>query len=96
MMSKNEPEVNNRLDLDELDVVSGGGRAGWVEDEGVIVDVLPDNSFKVEFEDGNVILCRESERLCSQGVQLYVGQRVRLEINVGDGSQAFIIRGFRH
>ena len=94
MMSENEPKVNNRLDLDEMDAVSGGRRAGWVEDEGMIVDVLPDNSYNVELEDGSVILCRESERLRSQGAHLHVGQRVRLEISVSDGSQALIIRGF--
>ena len=55
-----------------------------IEFEGEIVDVLPGQSFKVELENGHVVVCYTSGRLRKNRIRLVLGDRVRVEMTPYD------------
>ena len=48
-----------------------------IEFEGQIIDVLPGQSFKVELENGHIVVCYTSGRLRKNRIRLVLGDRVR-------------------
>ena len=55
-----------------------------IEFEGQIIDVLPGQSFKVELENGHVVVCYTSGRLRKNRIRLVLGDRVRVEMTPYD------------
>ena len=55
-----------------------------IEFEGQIIDVLPGQSFKVELENGHVVVCYTSGRLRKNRIRLVLGDRVRVEVTPYD------------
>ena len=55
-----------------------------LEFEGQIIDVLPGQSFKVELENGHVVVCYTSGRLRKNRIRLVLGDRVRVEMTPYD------------
>ena len=55
-----------------------------LEFEGQIIDVLPGQSFKVELENGHVVVCYTSGRLRENRIRLVLGDQVRIEMTPYD------------
>ena len=55
-----------------------------IEFEGQIIDVLPGQSFKVELENGHVVVCYTSGRLRKNRIRLVLGDQVRIEMTPYD------------
>ena len=55
-----------------------------IEFEGQIIDVLPGQSFKVELENGHVVVCYTSGRLRKNRIRLVLGDEVRIEMTPYD------------
>ena len=55
-----------------------------IEFEGQIIDVLPGQSFKVELENGHIVVCYTSGRLRKNRIRLVLGDRVRVEMTPYD------------
>jgi len=55
-----------------------------LEMEGQIVDVLPGQSFKVELENGHIVVCYTSGRLRKNRIRLVLGDEVRIEMTPYD------------
>ena len=55
-----------------------------IEFEGQIIDVLPGQSFKVELENGHIVVCYTSGRLRKNRIRLVLGDQVRIEMTPYD------------
>ena len=63
---------------------------GSIEVEGKVLESLPNTLFKVELEDGNVILCHLSGKMRMHFIKILPGDRVRLEMTPYDNSKGRI------
>ena len=61
-----------------------------IELEGDILEVLPGNMFKVELENGAIIICYTNGRLRQHKIKMIQGDRVRLEMSPYDMSKGRI------
>ena len=63
---------------------------GSIELEGQIVDVLPNQTFKVEVVGGHVIVCYTSGRLRQNRIRLVLGDDVKIEMTPYDTTKGRI------
>jgi translation initiation factor IF-1 len=61
-----------------------------VELDGTVVEVLPNNMFRVKIETGNEIVCYTNGRLRQHKIKIILGDKVRTEISVYDLSKGRI------
>ena len=57
---------------------------GSIELEGIIVDVMPNQTFKVELENQHVVVCYTSGRLRQNRIRLVLGDQVKIEMTPYD------------
>lgn len=57
---------------------------GTIELEGTIVDVLPNQTFKVELENQHIVVCYTSGRLRKHRIRLVAGDYVKIEMTPYD------------
>ena len=57
---------------------------GSIELEGIIVDVLPNQTFKVELENKHVVVCYTSGKLRQHRIRLVLGDPVKIEMTPYD------------
>lgn len=62
-----------------------------VEVEGKVVSVLPGTMFRVELENGHVVLAHISGKLRKNFIKLTVGDRVKMEMTPQDIEKARIV-----
>jgi len=55
-----------------------------IEQEGVIVDTLPNAMFKVELENGHVIIAHISGKMRMNYIKILPGDRVKVEMSPYD------------
>ncbi|MCF0174909.1 MAG: translation initiation factor IF-1 [Bacteroidales bacterium] len=55
-----------------------------IEQEGVIVETLPNAMFKVELNNGHVILCTISGKMRMNYIRILPGDKVRVEMSPYD------------
>ena len=55
-----------------------------IEQEGVIVETLPNAMFKVELENGHVIIAHISGKMRMNYIQILPGDRVKVEMSPYD------------
>ncbi|HIS22076.1 MAG TPA: translation initiation factor IF-1 [Candidatus Cryptobacteroides intestinipullorum] len=55
-----------------------------IEQEGVIIETLPNAMFKVELENGHVILAHISGKMRMHYIKILPGDRVRVEMSPYD------------
>ena len=67
---------------------------GSFEKDGVVKESLPNTLFRVELEDGTIILCHLSGKMRMHFIKILPGDRVRVEMTPYDQSKGRII--FRH
>ena len=61
-----------------------------IEQEGVIIETLPNAMFKVELENGHVILAHISGKMRMHYIKILPGDRVRVEMSPYDLSKGRI------
>jgi len=57
---------------------------GSIELEGIIVDVMPNQTFKVELENEYIVVCYTSGRLRQNRIRLVLGDPVKIEMTPYD------------
>jgi translation initiation factor IF-1 len=60
--------------------------------EGEVVDVLPNATFKIKLDNGEIVLCYVSGKMRQHAIRILMGDRVELEMSVYDLSRGRIIR----
>ena len=55
-----------------------------IEQEGVIVETLPNAMFKVELENGHVIIAHISGKMSMNYIKIWPGDRVKVEMSPYD------------
>jgi translation initiation factor IF-1 len=57
---------------------------GSIELEGTIIDVMPNQTFKVELENEHIVVCYTSGRLRQNRIRLVLGDAVKIEMTPYD------------
>ena len=65
---------------------------GSFEKEGTVKESLPNTLFRVELEDGIVVLCHLSGKMRMNFIKILPGDRVRIEMTPYDQAKGRIIR----
>lgn len=65
-----------------------------LEFEGVVLEVLPDAKFRVELENGHVVVAYTSGRMKKNRIKTLAGDRVTVEMTPYDLEKARLV--FRH
>lgn len=65
-----------------------------VEVEGTVLDALPNTMFKVELENGHVVLGHISGKMRKRYIRIVPGDRVKLELSPYDLSRGRIVWRF--
>lgn len=60
------------------------GKEDVIEVEGVVVDALPNTHFKVELENGHIILAHISGKLRMNYIRILPGDKVTVELSPYD------------
>jgi len=68
------------------------GKEGILEFEGSIVEVLPNQMFKVELENGHVVICYTGGKMRQFKIRLVAGDKVRIEMTPYDLEKGRITR----
>ena len=55
-----------------------------IEQDGRVIETLPNAMFKVELENGHVLLCNISGKMRMNFIHILLGDRVRVEISPYD------------
>ena len=66
-------------------------KADVIELEGTVVEKLPNAMFRVQLENGHVILCVASGKMRKNYIKIIVGDSVRVEISPYDLSKGRIV-----
>lgn len=67
---------------------------GSIEVEGIVKESLPNTLFRVELEDGNVVLCHLSGRMRMNFIKILPGDKVKIEMTPYDkGKGRIVYRG---
>ena len=67
-------------------------KEGIIEFEGSIIDVLPNQMFKVELENGHVVTCYTGGKMRQFKIRLVAGDKVRIEMTPYDLEKGRITR----
>lgn len=59
-------------------------KEGTLELEGSIVDVLPNQTFKVELDNGHIVTCYTGGKMRQFRIRLVLGDRVKIEMTPYD------------
>ena len=63
-----------------------------IEVEGVVIEVLPNCIFKVQLENGHVVLAHISGKLRTNYIKILAGDHVKLELSTYDVNRGRITR----
>lgn len=68
---------------------------GSFEKDGVVKESLPNTLFRVELEDGAVVLCHLSGKMRMHFIKILPGDRVRIEMTPYDLTKGRIVYRYR-
>ncbi len=63
---------------------------GSIEKEGIVRESLPNTLFRVELEDGSIVLCHLSGKMRIHFIKILPGDRVRIEMTPYDSAKGRI------
>ena len=63
---------------------------GSIEKSGIVKESLPNTLFRVELEDGSVVLCHLSGKMRMHFIKILPGDRVRVEMTEYDKTKGRI------
>ena len=55
-----------------------------IEQDGTIVEVLPNTMFNVELDNGALLLCHISGKMRMNNIRIILGDRVKVELSLYD------------
>lgn len=55
-----------------------------IEQDGIIIDVLPNTMFRVELDNGHELLCHISGKMRMNNIRVILGDKVKVEISPYD------------
>lgn len=64
---------------------------GSFETEGIVKEALPNTLFRVELENGSLVLCHLSGRMRMNYIKILPGDRVKIEMTPYDKTKGRII-----
>nr|MBI5455924.1 translation initiation factor IF-1 [Candidatus Levybacteria bacterium] len=64
---------------------------GSIEIDGVVKESLPNTLFRVELENGNLILCHLSGKMRMNFIKILPGDKVRVEVTPYDKTKGRIV-----
>jgi translation initiation factor IF-1 len=64
---------------------------GSIELEGVVKESLPNTLFRVELENGNIVLCHLSGKMRMNYIKILPGDKVKVEITPYDKAKGRIV-----
>jgi translation initiation factor IF-1 len=70
--------------------VAGKAKEGMIEVEGRVIECLPDATFRVEMENGHIILAHLSGRMRQHYIRVLLGDWVKAELSPYDLSRGRI------
>lgn len=65
-------------------------KAGVIEVEGVVIDALPNTTFKVQLENGHEILAHSSGKMRMHYIRILPGDKVKVKLSPYDLSRGRI------
>ncbi|MBP6882008.1 MAG: translation initiation factor IF-1 [Candidatus Levybacteria bacterium] len=68
---------------------------GSVEKEGIVREALPNTLFRVELEDGSIVLCHLAGKMRIHFIKILPGDKVRIEMtpyDTGKGRITYRVR----
>lgn len=68
---------------------------GSFEIEGTVIDALPNTLFRVQIEDGRVVLCHISGKMRMNFIKILPGDKVKLEMTPYDATKGRITYRFK-
>lgn len=68
---------------------------GSIEKDGVVKESLPNTLFRVEIEDGKIVLCHLSGKMRMHFIKILPGDRVRIEMTPYDQDKGRITYRYR-
>ena len=68
---------------------------GSFEKDGVVKEALPNTLFRVELDDGSLVLCNLSGKMRMHFIKILPGDKVRIEMTPYDLSKGRITRRMR-
>lgn len=69
-------------------------KEGKIQMEGIVTEVLPDQNFRVELENGHEVLAYAAGKMSKFKIRVLVGDRVSLELSPYDLTRGRIV--YRH
>jgi len=75
--------------------IRGKPREEKLELEGTVIEALPGTMFRVELDNGHVVLAYPSGKMRKYYIRILLGDRVRLEISAYDLERARITYRFK-
>lgn len=67
-----------------------------IELEGVVTDVLPDQNFRVQLENGHIVLAYAKGKMSRFKIRVLAGDRVALEVSPYDFSRGRITYRYKN
>ncbi len=71
------------------------GKEDFVEMDGTIIEALPNGMFRVELENGHVVLAHVSGKMRVNFIRILKGDRVKVEISIYDPSRGRIVYRYK-
>ena len=63
----------------------------FIETTGTVIETLPNTTFRVEIENGSILLCYVAGRMRKYRIKILPGDNVKLEISPYDLTQGRIV-----
>ena len=70
-------------------------KEGVIEVEGVVTEALPNTTFKVELENGHVILAHSSGKMRMHYIKILPGDKVKVELSPYDLNRGRIVYRYK-
>ncbi len=70
-------------------------KEGVIEVEGVVIEALPNTTFKVELENGHQILAHSSGKMRMHYIRILPGDKVKVELSPYDLNRGRIIYRYK-
>lgn len=74
----------SELNEDELNQITGGTDTSAIIVDGIVVECLPNSSFRVELQNGYKIVAQYSSKIRMKDIEIFLGDSVKVEMSSYD------------
>ena len=82
--------MQNALTLNELDNRGAMAKEEQIQLSGTVIDTLPNTMFRVELENGHVVMAHISGKMRKNYIRILTGDKVKVELTPYDLSKGRI------